>query len=149
MIIPQTERRGEMGKAERPQKVSERDLPLGFKLHYYTILDVKMRPRAMVCLATYDGTVARGISICSLKEFLEGGFKEEDGRKKARRRALKAWNMRKPVRETNRAEAWNAIKEIPVKNIGVKSANDQFEFFRYKGVYGVKPTAVEKRAFGV
>ena len=135
-----------MGKEEQIQpKVSEQSHPKGFKLRYYTLLDEQMQPRATICLAFHDGTAARGISICSRKEFLEEGFKDEEGRTKSRRRAYKAWNRRTNVDETIRIEAWQAIASIPIKNIGVPSNKAIADFFRYKGVYGAKLTAQEKR----
>jgi len=124
-------------------------MPRGFRLRYYNLLDVKHRPRVTVCLATYRGIVARGISICSLKEFQDGGFMEEEGREKARRRALKAWNVRKPILETNRAEAWQAIASVPLKNIRVRGYGEQADFFKYKGVYGVKPTILERELIDI
>uniref|UniRef100_A0A6M3JK53 Uncharacterized protein n=1 Tax=viral metagenome TaxID=1070528 RepID=A0A6M3JK53_9ZZZZ len=136
-----------MAKEEQP-KVSEKSLPQGFKLHYYTILDKKMSPRATVCLVVYKGVAARGIALCATKEFLEEGFKDEKGREMARRRLMKAWNRKENIIETISPDGWKTIATIPLSNVGVNSYHNLNKFFEYKGAYDVKLTAIEKGLMG-
>jgi len=136
-----------MAKAEQP-KVSDKNVPKGFKFHYYTILNKKMSPKATVCLAIYQKIAIRGISLCATKEFLEGGFKDEFGRNEARHRVMKAWNRKANVDETLSPNGWKTITVIPFPNVGVNGYFNLNMFFKHKGAYDVKLTAMEKRLIG-
>ena len=131
------------------KKVSERNLPKGWKGRYYTVLDNRYRPRLTIYVATCQDQIVRGISICSLREFLEGGFKEDEGMKRARRRALKAWNAGHDILPVVRTEAQDAFDSVPPRNLGFKDVLDCFVAFRHKGHFDKELTLLEKRLFKV
>jgi len=63
------------------------------KEHYYYIKAMEYgkraqpRPLATVCLVANRGRVARGVALCSLHD----PFNRQEGRRRARARALRAW----------------------------------------------------------
>lgn len=110
------------------------------EIFYYYMRDKNSRPVITICIASFNGKYARGISICSPFEM---PIKKE-GRKIARKRALKAMFNEYTGDEINRTEACLAISYL------YKNKNQKYIFdFEFKSEYEPELTGFEKLFVGL
>lgn len=72
------------------------------KEYFYYLRDKENKPVITVCLLEHAKATARGVSICSLRDFPD----KKRGRAIARGRALRAFKRILPGEPVNRHEAW-------------------------------------------
>ena len=108
---------------------------------FYYLRDDKNRPIITVCLiAVEEGTLARGVAICSDKDQPN----KKIGRAIARGRAIKALKRKKMGDGINRNEAWEIMERLGVP-FTYKSYYNTFAFSWEEFLFeleGVKRTAM-------